>query len=419
MFANTALQKILHRVIKTRVLLVVFMMICFVPDIACKPPAPPPPNPCPNQQPGVTQHASQQFRAVWIATVQNIDWPSRPGLSASVQQQEFTYLLDEAQAMHMHGVVVQVRPSGDAFYPSRYAPWSQYLTGTQGKDPGYDPLAFMIQETHKRGIEFHAWFNPFRVSMQNQLDQLASNNPARVHPDWVVSYGNQLYYNPGIPAARAFLVASILEVVKNYNIDAVHFDDYFYPYPITHQDFPDDATYHQYGATFSNKGDWRRANINSFIHDLTVSIKAARPRVQFGISPFGVWRNKSTDPSGSDTTALSDYDDLYADTRTWIKQHWLDYIAPQLYWNIGFAPAAYEKLVPWWAHEVDGTHVRLYIGQAAYKVNHSTPAWAKPDEIPNQLALNRCYSEVKGSIFYNMKSLLANPLGLQDFLKKE
>jgi uncharacterized lipoprotein YddW (UPF0748 family) len=320
----------------------------------------------------------------------------------------------------MNGIVVQVRPSGDAFYPSRYAPWSAYLTGTQGQDPGYDPLAFMIQETHKRGIEFHAWFNPFRVSMQNQLSQLAISNPARTHPDWVVSYGGQLYYNPGIPPARAFLVASILESVKNYNIDAVHFDDYFYPYPISHQDFPDDATYHQYGATtFANKGDWRRANINSFIHDLAINIKSAKPHVQFGISPFGVWRNKSVDPTGSDTRALSDYDNLYADTRSWIKQNWLDYIAPQIYWNIGFPQAAYDKLVPWWAHEVTGTHVRLYIGQAAYKVNHSTAAWAKPEEIPNQLALNRCYSEVKGSIFYNMKSLLANPLGLQNFLKRE
>jgi len=372
------------------------------------------PAPCSPQSQGI-QYPKRQFRAAWIATVENIDWPSRSGLPTTTQQQEFIHLLDELVRMHMNAAIVQVRPSADAFYPTKYAPWSAYLTGVQGKDPGYDPLAFMVNEAHKRNIEFHAWFNPYRVSMQDQLGQLAASNPARQHPDWVVSYGGKLYYNPGIPAVRAFLVASILEVVKNYAIDAVHFDDYFYPYPIARQDFPDDATYRQYGAAaFPSKSDWRRDNVNLLIHELSVGIKATRPGVKFGVSPFGVWRNKAVDPSGSDTHAgVTDYDSLYADTRTWLKRNWLDYIAPQVYWNIGFPLAAYDKLVPWWSHEVAGTHVQLYIGQAAYKINNNTAAWANPDEMPAQLALDLRYSAVQGNIFFSMRSLLANPLGLQ------
>ncbi|GER90771.1 hypothetical protein KDW_49330 [Dictyobacter vulcani] len=209
--------------------------------------------------------------------------------------------------------------------------------------------------------------------------------------------------------------------MRNYDIDDVHFDDYFYPYPIAGKDFPDDATYQRYGAgTFANKADWRRDNVSKLIHELSVQIKEVKPYVKFGVSPFGVWRNQSVDPTGSATTAgVSDYDDLYADTRTWIKNNWLDYIAPQIYWNIGFAPAAYDILVPWWVNEVKGSHVQLYIGQAAYKINANNSAWANPEEMPNQLKLNLQYSAVKGSIFFSMKDLSANPLGFTDRLKND
>ena len=365
-----------------------------------------------------------QMRGVWLTTVSNIDWPSRPGLSIGAQKHEFLQLLDFVQNMHLNTIVVQIRPMADAFYPSRYTPWSQYLTGTQGKDPHYDPLAFMLAEAHKRNLAFHAWFNPYRVSTQDDVNRLAVDNPARLHPDWVVHYGDKLYYNPGIPAVRAYIIASILEVVRNYAIDAVHLDDYFYPYPVARQDFPDEATYLRYGAAqFSNKAAWRRSTINQFVQDLYKSIKQVKPEMQFGISPGGVWRNKAVDLTGSDTRAgLTDYDNLYADTRTWIKQHWIDYIAPQIYWSIGFAPAPYETLVAWWSREVEGSHVQLYIGQAAYKVakDHQNPAaWSDANELLRQLELNQRYPQIQGSIFFSLKYLVQNPLRISNRLCEE
>ncbi|MBI4859652.1 MAG: family 10 glycosylhydrolase [Candidatus Riflebacteria bacterium] len=358
----------------------------------------------------------RELRAAWIATVTNIDWPSRPGLPAAEQQRELVQLFDQMQRTNMNAVFVQVRPCGDAFFPSRWAPWSAYLTGTQGKDPGYDPLAFMISEAHRRNLQLHAWFNPYRVSLKDQLSDLAPNNPARLHPEWVVKYGGKLFYNPGLPQVKDLLVASIVEVVKNYEIDGVHFDDYFYPYPVPNQAFPDAAAFQQHGSGFSSVSDWRRDNVNRLVSEISARIKAINPDIQFGISPFGVWRNSAVDPTGSETTAgLTNYDDLYADTRTWIKNEWIDYIAPQLYWAIGFKPAPYEKLVPWWSREVAGTSVHLHIGQAAYRVT----AWGNPEELPNQLILNRRYSAVKGSIFFSLKSLLANPLGFLDRLRSD
>lgn len=358
--------------------------------------------------------AKKQWRAVWIATVVNVDWPSRTGLDIATQQREFRNLLDQAQKMRMHAVVVQIKPTADAFYPSRYGPWSQYLTGVQGKNPGYDPLAFMLEETHKRKLEFHAWFNPYRVSMQDDANKLSADHPARQHPDWLVRYGGKLYYNPGIPAARTFVVESILEVVKRYAIDGVHMDDYFYPYPVAGQAFPDEDAYKRYGARhFANKSDWRRDNVNQLVRELDEEIHALRPAVRFGISPFGVWRNKSVDPTGSDTRALSNYDDLYADTRTWIRKGWLDYIAPQIYWPIGYELAAYEKLLPWWAKEVAGSSVHLYIGQAAHRISE----WEK-GEMVRQLDLNRKYKEIQGSIYFSLKDLLKNPDEIKDYLTR-
>jgi uncharacterized lipoprotein YddW (UPF0748 family) len=364
------------------------------------------------------QGGTQEFRGAWIATVENIDWPSRSGLSASVQQQEFVHLLDTVQQMNMNAVIVQIKPEADAFYPSSSSPWSAYLTGTQGKNPGYDPLSFMVAEAHKRHIEFHGWFNPYRVSLHDDINALAPNHPARQHPDWIVSYGGRLYYNPGIPAAREFVVNSILEAVTGYDIDAVHMDDYFYPFPVAGKDFPDDATYQQYNAGhFKSLADWRRDNVNQLVHELSVKIKQAKAHVKFGISPFGVWRNKATDPTGSDTRATQSYDNLYADTRTWIRKNWLDYIAPQLYWSIGYPPAAYDKLVDWWSKEVTGQNVHLYIGQAAYMIGKNQPAaWTDPEEMPRHLQLDRHSPQVKGSIFFSLKDLRRNPLGFKDRL---
>lgn len=364
--------------------------------------------------PPTSGQPERQLRAAWIATVTNLDWPSRPGLPIVTQQQEFLQQLDALQQMRMNAAIVQIKPMADAFYPSQYGPWSEYLTGVQGKDPGYNPLAFLLSETHKRNLEFHAWFNPFRISFQSDINKLAPDHPARQHRDWVVSYGGKLYYNPGVPAARAFVISSILEVVKNYDIDAVHLDDYFYPSRIANQDFPDNATYQRYGAAkFARKDDWRRDNISAFVRTLSQNIKQAKPYVKFGISPFGVWRNKSADPTGSATNAgQTNYDDLYADTRTWLANNWLDYIAPQIYWNVGFPAAPYEELIRWWTNEVKGRNVHLYIGQAAYKI----AAWTDPEEMPKQLAYNLRTSAISGSIFFSLKDLLANPRGIKDRL---
>lgn len=366
--------------------------------------------------PGQAQFPKRQLRAVWVSSVANIDWPTQTGLSMDEQKQQFVRILNKVQQMHMNAVVVQIRPTADALYPSKLFPWSQWLTGVQGQDPGYDPLAFMIEEAHKRNIQFHAWFNPYRISLGTDLSKLAPDNPAMLHPAWVISYGGKLYFNPGLPQVRQYITNGVLEVVNHYDVDGVHFDDYFYPYPVAGQTFPDQATYRQYGADFANIGDWRRANVNKLVQGVDEAIKKVRPYVQFGISPFGVWRNQSTDPTGSATQAgAQDYDDLYADTRAWIKNNWIDYIVPQIYWNTGFQPAAYDVLVPWWAHEVAGTRVQLYIGMAVYKIGLSGP-WSDPRQMPDQLALNLKYPEVTGAMFFSMKELFTNPLGFTDAL---
>ncbi|GIO30720.1 MULTISPECIES: family 10 glycosylhydrolase [Paenibacillus] len=354
---------------------------------------------------------AQGLRGAWISTVTNLDWPSAKSYGKAEQQkQEFTAMLDKLQSTGINAVFVQVRPAGDAFYPSDLVPWSKYLTGTQGADPGYDPLGFMIEEAHKRGMQFHAWFNPFRASMDSATNKLAANHVAIQHPDWIVKSNNQLIINPGIPEARQHIIDVVMEVVKKYDIDGVHLDDYFYP---TSGTFDDDAAFNAYNATGLPKADWRRDNVDAFVKQLGQSIHAAKPSVSFGISPFGVWRNKAKDPTGSDTNAgITAYDSYYADVRTWIQNRWIDYVAPQIYWSMSFKAAQYDKLVDWWAQEVAGTGVDLYIGHAAYKLGTSEAGWQTAQEIINQLKYNEKYGEVKGSIFFRAGNLLSNPLGL-------
>lgn len=361
----------------------------------------------------------RELRAAWIATVDNIDWPKKGVVEAEAQKRDFIEQLDELQAAGMNAVIVQVKPTADAFYPSAYAPWSEWLTGEQGKDPGYNPLAFMLEEVHKRNMEFHAWFNPYRISLQDRIDKLVPTHPARQHPDWVVTYGGKLYFNPGIPEAKQFISDSIMEVVKNYDIDAVHFDDYFYPYPVTGVDFPDQDAYAKYGSSFPNKADWRRGNVNTFVQDMNTAIKQEKRWVKFGISPFGIWKNKSQDPSGSDTNGLSSYDAIYADTKKWVDQAWIDYIAPQIYWYMGYSPASYDKLIEWWSGVTTGKNVHLYSGQAVYRIGSADPAWQNPDEMPNQVAYNRNFDQVHGSIFFSAQWFKENPLGFTDRLKND
>lgn len=371
---------------------------------------------------GEAIHA-ESMRGTWISTVYNIDWPQDPkksGFNAERQKQQYTSMLDKLQESGINAVFVQVRPTSDAFYPSKLLPWSEWLTGTQGKDPGYDPLKFMVEETHKRGMQFHAWFNPYRVSVQGDISKLVNGHPAKEHSEWVVKHLNKLIYNPGVPEARQFVLDSIMEVVNNYDIDGVHLDDYFYPYGEDKEAFKDNDTYERYNKVFNNKGDWRRNNVNEFVESLYKQIKSVKPNVQFGISPFGVWRNSSADSTGSATKAgLSSYDNLYADTRTWIKNHWIDYIAPQVYWHIGHKAASYDTLVNWWVKETAGTGVELYIGHAAYKLADANETdWSSADVLIKQLEFNSRIDTVAGSIFFSASDLIKNTKQVSDKLKQ-
>ncbi|MEU6773920.1 family 10 glycosylhydrolase [Streptomyces sp. NPDC046759] len=358
--------------------------------------------------------AATEMRGVWLATVANRDWPSRPGLTAAAQRAELLAHLDRAARDRLNTVIFQVRPTADALWPSPYEPWSEYLTGTQGRSPGWDPLGTAVREAHARGLQLHAWFNPYRIANHTDLSRLAASHPARRHPDWAVPYGGKLYYNPGLPEVRAFVEKAMLDGVARYPVDAVHFDDYFYPYPVAGQTFDDDDAYERYGGDFSGRAAWRRDNINTLVRETAAGVKRIRPGTRFGISPFGVWRNASTDRRGSKTQAgVQTYDDLYADTRTWVRNHWIDYIVPQLYWNIGFAAADYAKLVGWWAAVARGTRTRLYIGEALYKAGAAgqPPAWQDPAELSRHLTLAARHPQVRGHVFFAAEDVAADPIG--------
>ncbi|MGW3208005.1 glycoside hydrolase family 10 protein [Streptomyces sp. NPDC001135] len=358
--------------------------------------------------------ATAEMRGMWIATVSNRDWPSRPGLTAAAQRGELVAHLDRAARDRLNTVVLQVRPTADALWPSPYEPWCEYLTGTQGRDPGWDPLGTAVQEAHARGLELHAWFNPYRIANHADPGRLDASHPAREHPDWVVPYGGKLYYNPGLPEIRAFVQQAILDAVARYPVDAVHFDDYFYPYPVAGQTFDDDDAYDRYGGDFSSRAAWRRDNVDTLVRETAAGIRRVRPGTRFGISPFGVWRNASTDPRGSDTRAgVQTYDDLHADTRTWVREQWIDYIVPQLYWNIGFAAADYARLVDWWASVAQGTGTHLYLGEALYKAGAAgqPSAWQDPVELSRHLTLAARHPQVRGHVFFAAKDVAADPIG--------
>lgn len=355
-----------------------------------------------------------EMRGMWVASITNRDWPSKPGLSAQEQRAELIALLDTAVRRRLNTVILQIRPAADALWPSPYEPWSEYLTGTQGRDPGWDPLGTAVTEAHRRGLALHAWFNPYRVAPHTDLLRLVPTHPARLNPDWVVTYGGMLYYNPGLPEVRRYVQDAMLDAVARYDIDAVHWDDYFYPYPVAGQVFDDDAAYAQHGAGFPDRAAWRRDNTDRLVRETSVRLAKLKPHVRFGISPFGVWRNVASDPLGSDTTAgVQTYDDLHADTRTWVRRGWIDHVVPQLYWNIGFPAADYATLARWWARTVRGTGVDLYLGEALYKVGDPAQpaAWQEPGELSKHLDLGDRLPEVRGHAFFAAKEVGADPLG--------
>ncbi|MFF8999591.1 glycoside hydrolase family 10 protein [Streptomyces achromogenes] len=356
--------------------------------------------------------AAAEMRGVWIATVANRDWPSRPGLPADRQRAELIAHLDRAVRYRLNTVILQVRPAADALWPSPYEPWSEWLTGTQGRHPGWDPLGTAVREAHARGLELHAWFNPYRVANHTDPTRLAASHPAREHPGWVVPYGGRLYYDPGRPEVRAFVRRAMLDAVARYPVDAVHFDDYFYPYPVAGQTFDDDASYDRHGGAFPSRAAWRRHNIDTLVRETAAGIRRVRPGTRFGISPFGVWRNAATDPRGSETRAgVQTYDDLYADTRTWVREHWIDYVVPQLYWHIGHPDADYAALVAWWSEAAEGTATHLYLGEALYKAGAADQpsAWQDPVELSRHLTLAARYPRVRGHVFFAARDLAADP----------
>lgn len=369
-------------------------------------------------------YPKREMRAFWIATVENIDWPSVKGLSTDQQKSEMIELLDQVQAWNMNAVVFQIRPDADALYDSKLEPWSEWLSGKQGvaPNPYYDPLAFTIAECRKRGLDIHVWLNPYRAVQNIEKSVPAPNHVANTHPEWMLTYGKKKYFDPGIPEVRNHVARVVGDLVRRYDIDAIHFDDYFYPYREANQEFPDQNSFAAYpnGFASSKKDDWRRNNVDLIIKQLHDSIKSIRRTVEFGISPFGVWKNNSTDPAGSATKAgVTNYEDLYADILLWQKEGWIDYVTPQLYWYIGKTVADYAILVDWWSKNTYGC--QLYIGQAPFLLNEESKdkAWQTPDEIIDQIKLNRSIPAISGSVFFSAKSLKKNPLGIKERLLQE
>ena len=358
-----------------------------------------------------------EFRGVWVATVDNIDWPSAGNFSSDSQKVEFLKLLDMHQRNGFNALIVQVRPAADAFYPSQFEPWSEWLTGKQGQPPYpyYDPLEFMITETHKRGMAFHAWMNPYRAEFNLGVSSISPTHITKLHPAWFLNYGDKKYFDPGNKAVQQYVANVVKDVVSRYPVDAIHFDDYFYPYRIAGKEFPDNATYEQFGNGLK-KDNWRRSNTDSIIALLSRVIKAANKTCQFGISPFGIWRSKERDPiNGSNTNGgASDYDDLYADILLWLKNGWIDYVAPQLYWEFSHRTAPYNVLLDWWNNHTFGR--QCYIGLGIYKAN-TNKAWRDSTQLTRQIDDLRSKPNIQGMIFFSSKSFENNPNGWSDSLR--
>lgn len=351
-------------------------------------------------------HPKREFRAAWVTTLTNLDWPSKRGLSSETQKKEFTHLVEKFSLNKINAVVVQVRPAGDAFYQSEISPWSEWLTGVQGAPtaPFYDPMQYMLDECKKHNMEFHAWFNPLRAISHYRFSSVSKNHVTNQHPDWFFRYGDSYYFNPGIPEVRKHLVDVVMEVVKKYDIDGVHIDDYFYPYSIDNQELPDGAVFKKYNRGFKNIHDWRRDNINLFIQELSTTIKKEKAWVKFGVSPYAVWRNKSQDPAGSESTSgQTSYDNLYSDTRLWMQKGWLDYIAPQLYWNNKNKFQNYSKMVQWWASNCTG-NMHLYVGLALYKLDENYV----PNTLIEQVKIARTKNNIQGALFYRAQTFSKN-----------
>lgn len=359
----------------------------------------------------------REFRGVWVATVVNIDWPSKAGLSTQQQQDELVKLLNKHDEQGINAIMFQIRPATDAFYAKGTEPWSQYLTGKQGQAPTpfYDPLQFAIEECHKRGMELHAWFNPYRATFDGKEEKIVEGHITKTKPQWFFKYDGKKLFNPGLPEVRAYINKIITNVVDNYDIDGVHFDDYFYPYAIKGQLIDDLQSFILYNNGIKDIKDWRRYNVDELIRQVSDSVHAHKRYVKFGVSPFGIWKNRTQDLEGSETFGGNSYYGIFADARKWVKEGWVDYINPQIYWSFESKAAPYAKLIDWWSENAYGRH--LYIGHGAYKINMPKDlSWRNPKQIGRQISYNRANPRVQGSVFFSSKSLTNNPLGVSDTL---
>ena len=363
------------------------------------------------------QPAQDGMRGVWVSSVANIDYPSQQGLSADQLKSEADTILNNIAAMGLNTVFLQVRPSADALYQSALFPWSHYVSGTAGQAPDgdFDVLAYWVEGAHSRGLQLHAWLNPYRITRdgKEELDALPETSPAKQHPEWVVEYEGNYYFNPGLPAVQQLVVDGAAEIVRNYDVDGIHLDDYFYP----GTDFNDAAAYARYGEDFDDIGDWRRDNVNTLIASLDETVHAINPELSFGVSPAGIWDNKADNPKGSDTNGRSSYREIYCDSVEWIKRGTVDYICPQLYWSIGYEIADFEVLVDWWQDIVSTSDVALYIGIGAYRAAEAEPGdvWYGTAELERQLDMLDNSIDIQGEVFFSYASLM-EAQGCSDFL---
>ena len=362
----------------------------------------------------------REFRGAWIHVVGQNQYKN---MSVREMKQYFVNLLNSLQACHVNAVIFQVRPAADAFYYSELEPWSRYLTGTQGVGPevNFDPMAFLIKEAHKRAMEFHAWLNPYRVTV-SENDVLHYSHLYYQHPERFLKYGKQLYFDPGLPENRDFICSVVKDIVSRYDVDAIHMDDYFYPYPIAGKDFPDEKSFRKYapqqGYTSNQLDDWRRNNVDLLIQEIKQTIVLTKPWVRFGISPFGIYRNKKNTPdgSGSNTNGLQNYDDLYADILLWMKMGWIDYCIPQIYWEIGNKAADYETLIRWWSKQHG--RCQIYIGQDIDRTM-KTPDLEIPwrNQLPKKMQLERSLPGIDGNCWWYAYTLAKNTKGIADSLR--
>ena len=351
-----------------------------------------------------TAQTKREFRGAWIQCVNG----QFLGMTTEKMQSTLSFQLDELQKDGCNAIIFQVRPECDALYPSSIEPWSRFLTGQQGKTPSpyWDPLQWMVEQCHKRGMELHAWINPYRAKTKT-TSLLASNHVAVRHPERVFSYDGQFIMNPALEENRIYICNVVADILRRYDVDGLHIDDYFYPYPAAGQTIPDAKQYSEMSNGINNIGDWRRYNVNLFIKQLHDTISNVKPWVKFGVSPFGIYRNKKSSPIGSNTNGLQNYDDLYADVLLWINNGWIDYCVPQIYWQIGHPTADYTTLIEWWNHNAGGRP--LYIGEDVERtVKYADPSNVNSHQLPAKMNLHQQLHNVKGTVLWYAKAAVDN-----------